>query len=429
MRKRYYLLRLVLLFAAITFSWSLYAQQPGVHKIPYPEGPAASLDTIFYTPTTPMPFDQAFVLKITLKGDPKIRYFAINPVDRNGRIHWTRRDYRIAVREMEPDPAKRSAFKKSYTWENFRESKLGNVYPEVKSYNKGANTDVYLHVTPLSPNRQYQIILLSDDNSSLKTLQSIGEYIFNTVAFPPPQNTLDDINLKLSLMKSKNKAKGTIFANPLNAEDAIDLLANDTLTFLKDIHPRTSGMLAKLISLHLPKNFREDDNYLYRRRYRLLFKSDQTNMPFTFNDLGNMKPNQYLDTVPDENPVELALRDFIGTPDQLYDIGRKPIDFHSNGKYKLFLACYEELYGIKSKQNVAVELVSFNEIGDLEEKNSGKDVDFKVNPGIPGADYFKINRNVIASYKDLKDIKTKLAGTVNYAKDSVLLIKQLWMRL
>jgi hypothetical protein len=63
-------------------------------RSPCPQGSGVKMDTIFYSPDKDMPFDRCFYLTYTLKGDHKITYFTISPVDMSGQVHNRRRDKR-----------------------------------------------------------------------------------------------------------------------------------------------------------------------------------------------------------------------------------------------------------------------------------------------------------------------------------------------
>src|SRR5882762_4984019 len=77
-----------------------HAQYTVMDKAPCPEGPGSSLDTVFYSPTTSMPFDQCFVLKITIKGNVQPKFFTVNPVDHFGNLNPTRRDYHTFLKTL-----------------------------------------------------------------------------------------------------------------------------------------------------------------------------------------------------------------------------------------------------------------------------------------------------------------------------------------
>src|ERR1019366_3105357 len=103
----------------------------------------------FYTPTTPMPFDQQFVLKMTLKGNPSVSFFGVVPIDRLGNVYWTRHDYNVYMKNIEPNREDRADAKKKKPYKKFKTTDLGLLYSSIKTYNKGTTTDVYLHVPPM----------------------------------------------------------------------------------------------------------------------------------------------------------------------------------------------------------------------------------------------------------------------------------------
>lgn len=407
--------QLLIISIALIIANSVTAQTPNdiVKKLPCPEGPASTLDTVFYTPTTPMPFDECFVLKIIWKGSGTIRFFAVNPVDRYGKIHRTKRDYRLYLRSHEPNRAKWDSYKRAYPFEDFVTGPATSLYPFIKSFSKGSYSEVYLHVPPLDPNRAYQIVLFSNDDSSIRTLTALGSYIFKTVSFPPTIDQLSVVDSKLNALE-QNNSKRTIFSNAITAETATDLLAHDTIAIPKNYSPRSETILNKLHLLDLKPDFNADENYQYRRVYRLYFKKATSGTSLDIVNAARVDKFRYIEKISDSNPVLIPLRDNKGQADKLLDIEGADVDFHKSSTYELYALCTEEVYDRIAKQPIEARAISFTDLGLLEIINDGKEAKFTVNKNAIGADDIKLRTNIIRVYKGLDDLKTLIEAKVTY---------------
>jgi len=150
-------------------------------------GPRAKLDTILFAPETAMPFDRCFYLQFRVPGAPKIDYFTVLPIDQSGNKAVNRRDYRTFLKSTFGSLAKG---KENMTWEEFShpDHKMLRLFSEIKINSDGKNSDVFLKISPLEPNRQYQVILLTRDEAALDRLTLIENLLLSTVTLPNPNS-------------------------------------------------------------------------------------------------------------------------------------------------------------------------------------------------------------------------------------------------
>ncbi|MCR8560408.1 hypothetical protein KXD93_22330 [Mucilaginibacter sp. BJC16-A38] len=412
-----YILRFILIFSICGCALQkASAQYTIMDKAPCPEGPGSALDTVFYSPTTPMPFDECFVLKITLKGNIQPRYFAVNPVDRFGNLDPTRRDYHTYLKTVQPDPKKRRAFKKAFTYELFRANKINRLFSTIICYNRGTTTDVMMHVPPLTPNRDYKIILITDNVNSLKALYSSGEIVFRTAAFPPDQAANNAINQKLHQMIVGNDIKGNGLNYNVTPQKIVDFLAHDTLVYNQDISPPTAVVTALLDAKKLPHKLATTAQYSFFRRYRIFFKPTGSATALNLGNAMAVDPQRYVEAIPKSDPESLTLSDSVmvgGVKVPLNDVDGNPVKFHTDSRYEVYFFCYEEFDDLGT-HGVTKEPVSFFKLMDLEEKNGGKELSATVNPAAPNNETIAVKKNTVRLYQDMDKSVSSLATTNVY---------------
>jgi hypothetical protein len=387
-------------------------------KTPCPEGPGVSLDTIFYKPTTQMPFDMCFTLKVTVKGAPQVRYFAVNPVDRNGRLDRNHRDYHTLLKMLKPDRTTRKAFKKLYTYSIFTNSEITRLYSTLKIFNNGKTSDIILHVPPLSPNREYEILLVSDDGSAQSALYDVGAIVFNTGALPPQPAEINQMAQKLNQIASSADNKGNTSHASVSPQAVIDRLTQDTLVFSQNISPKSQTILDAIKQSTKPvvKNgdttFIPDPGLVYKTRYRVFLKAAGSTTPVTMQLAEKLAANQYIDTIPVSDPERLVLQHSVLVVDPvkktkvttpLADIDGNNVKFYADQAYEVYLYSYEELVEHGSGKLRAYQGVSLDKLLDLTESSAGKKATATVNPALPDKGNVKFLPGIITLYQMVKD--------------------------
>jgi len=168
-------------FACITFSLITKGQFFANEGQPCAVGKDVKLDSLLYSPDSPLPFDRCFNLKLKIPADAIPDYFTITPIDKFGNKDVRKRDYRVFLKSLFPDLS-RSSRSKFMTWGQFKDPLNKGIRPfnNIKQLSEGKNPEYVFRISPLDPARYYQLVVINHVPADLEKIRSIEQTILSS---------------------------------------------------------------------------------------------------------------------------------------------------------------------------------------------------------------------------------------------------------
>jgi hypothetical protein len=345
----------------------MQAQYFVVRNAPCPRGENITYDTVFYAPDKSMPFDRCFYLKITLNGIYNPKFFAINPIDKEGNLDVRRRDFRVY---------KRTTGRKNEKWKDFR-SPIKWLFPDIVQKVKNNKTELVLNVSPLDPNRSYRIYLIGEDTVAINSYLRIGTMITNNQLvggnISPPSPTISLAVRELSRDTSRRMHEKIPFADRTKFNDVLTNNSKFSITF-----NRTTSSTAT--------------------KYRFFLMKWPAPPPAAApvltqaNALGVSEQN-YKEKKIGQDPDSIRLQF------PLNDISGNPIQANDNGIYRIFIMSMAS----PLKPGNPTAIPDFYSLGDLTLSNNGTKVAFKADPSLPDSKFVQAEPNHAQRFSNIND--------------------------
>lgn len=147
-----------------------------------PDAAAVTLDTLFYTPDKPLPFDRFFTVKLSLPGTVTVNGYIVTPIDHNGKRKVTRRDYNLYTWSLSENRRELKKTRRMLTWQNFKQSSRDNavILNDYVCYPAGKRTGIELKIPPLDPGREYKISIIITDQKVFEKFDLLTLPLANT---------------------------------------------------------------------------------------------------------------------------------------------------------------------------------------------------------------------------------------------------------
>ena len=154
-------------------------------------GETIEIDTITFKPKKAFPFDQAFVLKLEIKGKVDPEFAVIYTLDKYGEKREIRKkDYQNHIRKLAGSGVnridmlrKRKDKRKKDPYSGYKiGSKSFSQYfiqkKDIKTFYKDKVTSIYAVIPPLEPGRNYQFIPVLKDTGIIDKTSDFAKLLF-----------------------------------------------------------------------------------------------------------------------------------------------------------------------------------------------------------------------------------------------------------